>query len=74
MAHLPPEEEVAFWLKTMDEHGMEYAVLFPTGSGNIAKLREVEFAKVLCRAANTMFAKDYSAISPRVSLMLAAAV
>ncbi len=66
VAKMSPEEEVAFWLKTMDEHGMEAAVLFPTGSGNIAKLREVEFARALCRAANTMFAKDYSAISPRV--------
>jgi predicted TIM-barrel fold metal-dependent hydrolase len=54
------------WLKLMDEHGIEYAVLFPTGSGNFAKLREVEFAKALCRAANTMFARDYSDPSPRI--------
>jgi uncharacterized protein len=65
-AKMPPDEEVAMWLKIMDEHGMDYAVLFPTGSGNFAKLREVEFAKALCRAANTMFARDYSSTSPRI--------
>jgi hypothetical protein len=36
---LDPADEVATWLRTMDEHDMEYAVLFPTGSGNVAKLR-----------------------------------
>jgi len=63
---LDPADEVAEWLRTLDEHGMEHAVLFPTGSGNIAKLREVNFAIALCRAANDMFAKDYNTVSPRV--------
>jgi len=63
---LSPADEVAFWLKTMEEHGMEHAVLFPTGSGNISKLREVSFAIALCRAANDLFAKEYNTVSPRV--------
>ena len=63
---LSPADEVAMWLQTMDEHGLEYAVLFPTGSGNISKLREVNFAVALCRAANEMFAKEYNTVSPRV--------
>jgi predicted TIM-barrel fold metal-dependent hydrolase len=66
LRQLPPADEVEFWLKTMDEHGMEQAILFPTGSGNIAKLREVNFAVALCRAANTMFAREYNTVSPRV--------
>jgi len=65
-SRMDPAEEVATWLRLMDEHGLEYAVLFPTGSGNFAKLREVEFAKALCRAANTMFAREYRARSPRL--------
>src|SRR5687768_3409951 len=47
-----PEEQVAAWLKVMDEHNIETAVLFPTGAGNIAKLREIDFQVALCRAAN----------------------
>ncbi|MGH7513632.1 MAG: amidohydrolase family protein [Gemmatimonadales bacterium] len=65
-AAMSPAEEVAAWLRLMDEHGMEYAVLFPTGAGSIAKLRETNFALVAARAANTMFARDYGSISPRV--------
>jgi hypothetical protein len=45
---------------------MEEAVLFPTGSGNIPKLREKEFCVAVCRAANDHFAKEYNALSDRV--------
>jgi predicted TIM-barrel fold metal-dependent hydrolase len=66
---MDPAEEVATWLRIMDEHDMEYAVLFPTGSGNIAKLREPAFAAALCRAANNMFAKEYNCHSERVQVV-----
>ena len=66
MGNMDPADEVGTWLQIMDEHGMDYAVLFPTGSGNLAKLREVEFAAAACRATNNLFAKEYNRVSPRV--------
>jgi predicted TIM-barrel fold metal-dependent hydrolase len=63
---MDPATEVEAWLRIMDEHGMEQAVLFPTGSGNFAQNREVAYAAALCRAANNLFAKEYNAVSPRV--------
>lgn len=63
---MSPADQVDFWLKTMDQYGMEQAVLFPTGSGNMAKLRETEFCAAVCRASNTHFAKEYNALSDRV--------
>jgi predicted TIM-barrel fold metal-dependent hydrolase len=62
----PPEEQVAAWLEVMDEHNIETAVLFPTGSGNIAKLREIDFQIALARAANDHFAREYNARSNRI--------
>ncbi|HZT08393.1 MAG TPA: hypothetical protein VFC51_15310 [Chloroflexota bacterium] len=52
-----PAEQGEFWLAVMDECNVEHAVLFPTGSGNISKLREKEYAVAVCRAANNHFAK-----------------
>jgi uncharacterized protein len=63
---MAPDEEVATWLRLMDEHGMEYAVLFATGANHYGKLRELDFSAALCRAANNLFAREYNAVSPRV--------
>lgn len=51
--------QVAFWEKLLDEYDMETAILFPTGSGNMAKLQEPGFAAAVTKAANKHFAKDY---------------
>jgi predicted TIM-barrel fold metal-dependent hydrolase len=56
---LSPPGQVAFWHNLLDRHGMETAILFPTGSGNMAKLQEPGFAAAATRAANIHFAKDY---------------
>jgi predicted TIM-barrel fold metal-dependent hydrolase len=61
-----PAQQVETWLKIMDEYNIEQAVLFPTGSGNIPKLREPEFCVAACRAANDHFAKEYNALSKRI--------
>jgi uncharacterized protein len=61
-----PEEQVDIWHKVMDENNIETAILFPTGSGNIAKLREPAFQVALCRAANDHFAQEYNARSERI--------
>jgi predicted TIM-barrel fold metal-dependent hydrolase len=57
--NLSPEGQVALWHSLLEKHDMETAILFPTGSGNIAKLQEPGFAAAACRAANIHFAKDY---------------
>ena len=64
--NMSPAQQVETWLKIMDEHNIEQAVLFPTGSGNIPKLREPEFCLAACRAANDHFAKEYNALSDRI--------
>ena len=63
---MSPAQQVETWLKIMDEYNIEQAVLFPTGSGNIPKLREPEFCVAACRAANDHFAKEYNALSDRI--------
>jgi uncharacterized protein len=63
---MDPATEMATWLKIMDEHGMEHAVLFPTGAGNYSQNREIAFGAALCRAANNLFAKEYNTVSPRL--------
>ena len=63
---MSPAQQVETWLKIMDEYNIEEAVLFPTGSGNIPKLREPEFCVAACRAANDHFAKEYNALSDRI--------
>ena len=63
---MSPEQELDTWLRIMDEAGIETAVLFPTGSGNISKVRERDFAVAAARAANTLFAKEYATHSPRL--------
>ncbi len=62
---MAPADEIATWLRIMDEHDLEYAVLFPTGSHNVPKLREVGFATAVCRATNNLFAREYNSVSPR---------
>ncbi|MGY9004816.1 MAG: amidohydrolase family protein [Alphaproteobacteria bacterium] len=47
------------WERILDDHEISMAVLFPTGSGNIAKNQEPEFAKAVCRGVNRHFANDY---------------
>jgi uncharacterized protein len=63
---MDPATEVAAWLRIMDEHDMPHAVLFPTRSGGVQQLRELDYAAALCRAANTLFAREYNVHSERV--------
>jgi predicted TIM-barrel fold metal-dependent hydrolase len=53
-------EQVALWHALMDENDIEQAVLFPTGSGNIAQLQDLDFAIAASRACNNHFAHDYA--------------
>ena len=63
---LSAAQQVDNWHKIMDEYGIEKAVCFPTGSGNIAKNQEVPYQIAVTRAANTQFAKEYNARSDRL--------
>ena len=56
---LTPAAQVDYWHKVLDDNDMETAVLFPTGSGNMAKLREPGFAEAATKAANIHFSKDF---------------
>ena len=62
-----PADQIREWHKVMDTEGMEYAICFPTGSGNVSKLQEIPFQIAVARAANTHFAKEFNALSNRVS-------
>ena len=56
---LTPQQQVDLWHRAMDEHEIEMAVLFPTGSGSVTKLQERDFAIAVARACNSHFAADY---------------
>ncbi len=64
---LSPAEQIERWHTIMDKHGMETAICFPTGSGNVPKLQETSYQLAVARACNTHFAKEYNALSNRVS-------
>ena len=64
---LSPKQQIDEWHAVMDREGMEYAICFPTGSGNVSKLQELDFALAIARASNTQFAKEFNAHSNRVS-------
>jgi hypothetical protein len=53
------KQQVEIWNRILEDHDIEHAVLFPTGSGNVEKLQEPAFAKSVSRAVNTHFASDY---------------
>jgi hypothetical protein len=53
---LSPREQVARWHELMDEHQMETAICFPTGSGSIVRLQELPFQIAVARACNDHFA------------------
>jgi predicted TIM-barrel fold metal-dependent hydrolase len=57
--NLSAKEQVTLWHRALDENEIEQAVLFPTGSGNIGKLQETEFAIAATKAVNDHFAADY---------------
>lgn len=54
------------WLETMDQGGLEAAVLFPTGGLGIGWVREPDFAVALCRAYNDFFHQEFMPQSPRL--------
>lgn len=56
---LKAKDQRALWTRILDEHEIEKAVLFPTGSGNVEKTQDRDFARDVCRAVNRHFAEDY---------------
>src|SRR3954470_9451606 len=63
---LTAAEAADAWLRVMDEHGIESAVIFPTSAGNVAGLREAAFARAVSRAYNNYVAAEYASRSPRL--------
>jgi predicted TIM-barrel fold metal-dependent hydrolase len=63
---LSAREQIGRWHELMDEHQIETAVCFPTGSGSIVRLQEVPFQIAVARACNDHFAAEYNALSDRV--------
>jgi hypothetical protein len=49
---LSAREQIARWHELMDEHQIETAVCFPTGSGSIVRLQEVPFQIAVASACN----------------------
>jgi predicted TIM-barrel fold metal-dependent hydrolase len=64
---LSPGEQIKRWHEVMDRHRVETAICFPTGSGGVARLQEIPFQIAVARACNTHFAKEYNALSEKVS-------
>jgi hypothetical protein len=52
LGKLSAREQIARWHELMDEHQIETAVCFPTGSGSVVRLQEVPFQIAVARACN----------------------
>ena len=65
--NLSPKEQIQRWHDIMDKEAMETAICFPTGSGNVPKIQEVPYQIAVAKACNRHFAKEYNALSDRVS-------
>jgi len=65
-SRLSAREQVRRWDEILDEHEMEYAVCFPTGSGSAVRLQELPFQIAVARACNDQFAAEYNALAKRV--------
>jgi hypothetical protein len=63
---LSARDQVARWHDILDEHQMETAVCFPTGSGSVVRLQELPFQIAVAQACNDHFAAEYNALSDRV--------
>jgi predicted TIM-barrel fold metal-dependent hydrolase len=63
---LSAREQIARWHDIMDEHRIETAVCFPTGSGAVVRLQELKFQIAVAQACNDHFAGGYNALSDRV--------
>jgi hypothetical protein len=53
-------EQVARWRDILDEHQIETAVCFPTGSGSVVRLQELPFQIAVAQACNDHFAAEYN--------------
>ena len=62
---LPASEQIGRWHDILDEHQIETAVCFPTGSGSVVRLQELPFQIAVARACNDHFAAEYNALSDR---------
>lgn len=58
--NLSSSDQVKLWHRILDENAIETAILFPTGSGNVGKLQEPDFAIAAAMAVNDHFAADYA--------------
>src|SRR5258708_3226619 len=54
------------WLDTLDQHGLESTVLFPSRGLQFGKYKEAEFAIALCRAYNDFVHHEFLKVSPRL--------
>ena len=55
---LSAREQVGKWHDIVAEHGIETAVCFPTGSGSVVRLQELQFQIAVARACNDHFAAE----------------
>lgn len=54
------------WLRVMDKHGVEQAVLYPTLGLFMSFLKDPLWAVALCRAYNTLMGEEFVKASPRL--------
>ncbi len=57
--NMPAKDQVELWNRILDDHDIEQAVLFSTGSANVDKLQEPAWCNAVAKAVNTHFATDY---------------
>jgi uncharacterized protein len=63
---MSPQQQVDAWERIMDWGGFEHAICFPTISGTVSRLRELDWQVAVARAINDHLAKEYNARSKRM--------
>lgn len=63
---ITPREQIERWIRVVERQNFEAAVLFPTGSGAVAKLQEKDFAIAVAEATNDFVANELNNQDERI--------
>lgn len=63
---VPPVPTAKDWLRLLDQSEISAAYLYPTSTGNVSRVREVDYAVALCTAYNNYVYDKFAKVSDRL--------
>ncbi len=63
---VPPVPTAEDWLRLLDQSEISTAYLYPTSTGNVSRVREVDYAVALCAAYNNYVYDKFAKVSDRL--------